>query len=186
MIISTVSQGKDVPPQELFRYNYGRFLVNEDYEQAKRYSTFDIDALCQMVAALPTVQSPIVKIDKREGGYNKALMMAAENGREVIAKIPCGNIVPREYGTASEVAVLQFGMAGLPHPRPSIDMRVSESSLAQSRIHSIGMECRSVKSRALGVRCVGKESRAAAHPCLGYGVRVRPGAVDSRLCPARK
>ncbi|CAL5873045.1 uncharacterized protein PFLUO_LOCUS7314 [Penicillium psychrofluorescens] len=102
------AHGKDIPPQELFRYNHGRFLVNEDYEQAKRYSTFDIDALCQMVAALATVRSPIVKIDKREGGYNKALMMTAENGREVIAKIPCGNIVPREYGTASEVAVLQF------------------------------------------------------------------------------
>ncbi|KAJ5811266.1 hypothetical protein N7474_007567 [Penicillium riverlandense] len=114
MIISTVSKGKDVPPQELFRYNYGRFLVNEDYEQAKRYSTFDIDALCQMVAALPTVQSPIIKIDKREGGYNKALMMTAENGGEVIAKIPCGNIVPREYGTASEVAVLQFARSRTP------------------------------------------------------------------------
>lgn len=95
MIISPVSKGKEVPRQEPFRYNYGRFLVNENYEQAKRYSTFDIDALCQVVAALPTMQSPIIKINKKEGGYNKALIMTAENGRQVIAKIPCGNIVPR-------------------------------------------------------------------------------------------
>lgn len=84
--------------------------MNEEYELAKRHATFDIDALCQMVSALPAVGAPIVKINKKEGGYNKALLMTAENGRTVIAKIPCPNIVPREYGTASEVAVLQFGM----------------------------------------------------------------------------
>lgn len=81
--------------------------MNEEYELAKRYSPFDIDALCQLVSSI--IDSPITKIDKREGGYNKALLMTGESGHKVIAKIPCPNIVPHEYGTASEVAVLKFG-----------------------------------------------------------------------------
>ncbi|KAJ5102422.1 hypothetical protein NUU61_004644 [Penicillium alfredii] len=108
LTIQAHGAGKEVGPEELFRYSYGRFLVNEEYELAKRYSTFDISALCQMVSSLPAVRSPIVKIDKREGGYNKALLMTAESGHTVITKLPCPNIVPREYGTASEVAVLKF------------------------------------------------------------------------------
>jgi hypothetical protein len=102
--------GKPATEEELFRYNKGRFLVNEGYELAKRYSPFDIRKLCRMVSALPRVAgSPITRIEKKEGGYNKALMMTAENGTKILAKIPCRNIVPRWYGTASEVAVLEFG-----------------------------------------------------------------------------
>lgn len=99
--------GKDIPVDDLYRYTNGRFLVNEEYELAKRYSPFDIGALCQLVSSI--IDSPITKIDKREGGYNKALLMTGESGHTVIAKIPCPNIVPHEYGTASEVAVLKFG-----------------------------------------------------------------------------
>ena len=76
---------------------------------AKRYSPFDIGALCNLVSWLPSVGSPIVEIEKKEGGFNKALLMKAESGRALLAKIPCRNIVPRQYGTASEVAVLKLG-----------------------------------------------------------------------------
>lgn len=102
--------GKPATAKDLFGYSKGRFLVNEGYERAKRYSPFDIRELCRMVSALPRVAgSPITRIEKKEGGYNKALLMTAENGTNILAKIPCRNIVPRWYGTASEVAVLDFG-----------------------------------------------------------------------------
>lgn len=107
--------GKQVSDDHIHRYNTGRFIVNEQYELAKRYSPFDIDALCGIVSALPSVGAPIRRVEKKEGGYNKALLMTAENGRTVIAKVPCRNIVPRQYGTASEVAVLQFGMQCSPN-----------------------------------------------------------------------
>ncbi|KAM0091445.1 hypothetical protein ACP6JD_005184 [Aspergillus fumigatus] len=101
--------GKPATEKDLFGYSKGRFLVNEGYERAKRYSPFDIRELCRMVSALPRVAgSPITRIEKKEGGYNKALLMTAENGTNILAKIPCRNIVPRWYGTASEVAVLDF------------------------------------------------------------------------------
>lgn len=77
---------------------------------AKRYAAFNVPALCDLVSSLPQINSPIVRIEKKEGGYNKALLLTAENKRTVIAKIPCSKIVPPEYGTASEVAVLNIGM----------------------------------------------------------------------------
>ena len=76
---------------------------------AKRYVKFDVDALCSLVSSLPSVSSPIFKIDKMEGGFNKAMLMTAENGKEIIAKIPCPNIVPAVFSTASEAAVLDYG-----------------------------------------------------------------------------
>lgn len=60
------------------------------------------------------MSSPIVAVDKKEGGYNKALIMTGENGRQLVAKIPSPSIVPKMYGTASEVAVLDLGMSALP------------------------------------------------------------------------
>ncbi|KAL2001051.1 hypothetical protein VTN02DRAFT_2310 [Thermoascus thermophilus] len=106
--ISITSRGEPIPAEDLFKYTNGRFLVNEQHEKSKRYAKFDVDALSKLVSSIPAVSSPISKIDKKEGGFNKALLMTAENGKQVIAKIPCPNMIPPEYATASEVAVLEF------------------------------------------------------------------------------
>ena len=53
--------------------------------------------------------SPVCHIDKMEGGFNKALLMKLENGKEVIVKIPCAIAGPPVRSTASEVAVLEYG-----------------------------------------------------------------------------
>ena len=55
--------------------------------------------------------SRIATVDKMEGGLSKALLMKKENGREVIAKIPCRIAGPARLTTASEVGVLQYGMS---------------------------------------------------------------------------
>lgn len=101
--------GEQISKEQLFQYSNGRFLVNEKYELEKRYSPFNVDALCHRVSSLPSVESPITKINKKEGGYNKAMLITAENGRTILSKIPCRSIVPHQYGTASEVAVLKLG-----------------------------------------------------------------------------
>ena len=72
----------------------------------RRYSPFDFNGLCG-ISSLPSVASPISRVQK-QGGYNKALLMTAENGRTVLAK---SLIVPRHYATASEVAILAFGIS---------------------------------------------------------------------------
>ncbi|KAE8348917.1 kinase-like domain-containing protein [Aspergillus coremiiformis] len=106
--ISLTCRGEPIQTEQLFEYTNGRFLVNEKHEKSKRYAKFDLYALCKLVSSLPSISSPISKIDKMEGGFNKALVMTAENGKEVIAKIPCPSVVPSMYSTASEVAVLEY------------------------------------------------------------------------------
>lgn len=101
--------GEPINREALFEYTNGRFLVNEKRETARRYARFDVDALCRVVASIPAISSPICKIDKMEGGFNKALLMTAENQKQVIAKIPCPSVVPPGYCTASEVALLEYG-----------------------------------------------------------------------------
>ncbi|KAJ9388316.1 hypothetical protein DTO063F5_2647 [Paecilomyces variotii] len=106
--ISITCQGEPIRREQLFEYTNGRFLVNEARERARRYAEFNVDALCSLVSSLPSISSPISKIDKMEGGFNKALLMTAENGKEVIAKIPLSQIVPPKYVTESEAATLDF------------------------------------------------------------------------------
>ena len=86
-------------------------MVNEKREKAKRYAKFDVDALCNIVASIPDISSPICKIEKLEGGFDKALLMTAQNQKQVVAKVPCPNVVPPVYCTASEVALLEYGNA---------------------------------------------------------------------------
>lgn len=82
---------------------------------SERYAKFDLDALCALVSALPHVSSPISRIDKMEGGFNKVLLMTAENGKEVIAKLPCPRVVPPQHSTASEAAVMAYGIVDFLH-----------------------------------------------------------------------
>ena len=69
--------------------------------------------LCDVVASVTTNGSPVCKIDKMEGGFSKALLITTEDGVEVIAKIPCPNAGRAMYSTASEAAVLQYGVESL-------------------------------------------------------------------------
>lgn len=84
-------------------------MINEKHQYAKRYVRFDIDRLCELVTSVAgDGDSPVLKIDKMEGGFHKALLMTLENGREIIAKIPCPNAGIPALSTASEAAVLEY------------------------------------------------------------------------------
>jgi len=85
-------------------------LINEKQQLAQRYVKFDVDKLCQRAASLFGPSTVCSRIDKIEGSFNKALLLTMEDGREVVAKIPCPNAGPPYYTTASEVATLEFGM----------------------------------------------------------------------------
>jgi hypothetical protein len=100
---------RGVNADELFQYSSGRWLINEKSQLAQRYVKFDVDQLCKRVSFL-FGETPVLRIDKMEGNFNKALLLTMRGGREVIAKIPCPNAGPPHYTTASEVATLEFGM----------------------------------------------------------------------------
>ncbi|PTU25261.1 hypothetical protein P175DRAFT_0528800 [Aspergillus ochraceoroseus IBT 24754] len=69
---------------DLFRYTSGRWLVDEKHQLPQRFVKFNVENLCYQASSL------------------------FDNGREVIAKIPCPNVGTPSLTTASEVATLNF------------------------------------------------------------------------------
>ncbi|PWY67606.1 phosphotransferase enzyme family protein [Aspergillus sclerotioniger CBS 115572] len=103
-----IRSGKSIGRDELVAYTNGHFLVDEQRQLDRRYMNFDLDALCDVAAAVGDGSSPIITIEKMEGGFSKALLMTKKNGVEVIAKIPCHIAGPASLTTASEVGVLEY------------------------------------------------------------------------------
>ncbi|EEP82215.1 predicted protein [Uncinocarpus reesii 1704] len=132
--ISITSRGKLIHPDELFAYTNGHFLVDEPRQLARRYVSFNLDALCSIAAGAGGVSSPITAIEKMEGGFSKAFLMRKQNGEEVIAKIPCRNAGPSVLTTASEVAVLEYVRHHTSIPVPRVFCWDSDSS------NSVGVE----------------------------------------------
>lgn len=102
--------GTPISADQLFNYSNGRFLVNERYELSRRHVTFNVDNLCALVSSLPSVLAPVSRIDKQEGGFNKALIVTTANGKQLVVKIPFPALVPARYSVESEVATLKFGI----------------------------------------------------------------------------
>lgn len=84
--------------------------MREKQQRDCRYVRFDVEALCQIAASTGFSTSPVREVEKLEGGFSKALRLRKEDGTELIAKIPCPNAGLVTYTTASEVAVLEYGM----------------------------------------------------------------------------
>ncbi|KAK6832009.1 hypothetical protein RU639_002651 [Aspergillus parasiticus] len=63
-----------------------------------------------------------------EGAFNKVMLMTAENGKEIVAKMPFPRIVTMEYSTASEVAVLNYVRAHTAVPVPNVIAWSSDAS----------------------------------------------------------
>jgi len=77
---------------------------------SRRYVKFNVEELCELVTSLAgNNESKVCKINKMEGGFNKALLVTLDTGIEVVAKIPCSNAGRAVYNTASEAAVLEYG-----------------------------------------------------------------------------
>ena len=102
--------GLPISEDELFQYSNGRFLVDEKNQILKRRVNFDVQKLCDVVRTVTKDGAQVSKIDKMEGGFSKALLITTEGGAEVVAKIPCPNAGRAMYSTASEAAVLQYGV----------------------------------------------------------------------------
>ena len=85
-------------------------MAREKEQHDRRYVKFDLEALCEIAASTSPSVSPVREVEKLEGGYSKALCIRKEDGTELVAKIPCPNAGPARYTTASEVAVLKYGM----------------------------------------------------------------------------
>ncbi|KAL4908574.1 hypothetical protein BDW74DRAFT_188511 [Aspergillus multicolor] len=106
--LSILCRGKPISREELFRYTNGRFFVSQEYQLERRYRKFNLDALCDVAAAVGQSTSPIKTVEKFEGGFSKALLMTKEGGEEAVAKIPCRIAGPAFFTTAAEVGILEY------------------------------------------------------------------------------
>lgn len=91
--------------------------MDEKQQLLKRRGNFDVRKLCDVVASLTKNGASVWKIDKRERGFSKALLMTTDNNIEVVAKIPCPHAGRAKFSTASEAAVLQYGVVSFPLAR---------------------------------------------------------------------
>ncbi|KAE8371102.1 kinase-like domain-containing protein [Aspergillus bertholletiae] len=80
----------------------------------------EIDQL-QRIAGEAVQQDYCPDITKfAEGGFNRVFLLRANNGREVIARIPTSTAGPPHYTTASEMATMNFLRAVLKLPVPEV------------------------------------------------------------------
>ncbi|KAF5319397.1 hypothetical protein D9619_008868 [Psilocybe cf. subviscida] len=91
-----------------FRYTSGRWLHDQDRNEALRYQSFNIDALKEEISQ-STGASSVVDMSKLgEGRFNKAFRVQLSDGRTVVARIPTPIAGPQHLVTASEVATMTF------------------------------------------------------------------------------
>ncbi|KAG2347161.1 hypothetical protein BDR05DRAFT_958638 [Suillus weaverae] len=104
--------------ENLFRYTSGRWLYNESQQMAQRYIKFDVAALHRVIATV--CASPVVSMEKKEGLFNKTLMVTLANGKKVAARIKNPIAGPDHLMTSSEVATMDFVRHNLAIPVPKI------------------------------------------------------------------
>ncbi|KAI4263399.1 MAG: hypothetical protein L6R42_001448 [Xanthoria sp. 1 TBL-2021] len=117
--ISISCRGAEISERDLFDYTNGRFLNDEKHQLSKRRVEFNLSNLCNEAVSVAN-GSPVRKIEKMEGGFSKALVITMENGKEVVAKLPCPNAGRAMYSTASEAAVLQYVSTRTQVPVPKL------------------------------------------------------------------
>ncbi|KAE8377771.1 kinase-like protein [Aspergillus bertholletiae] len=133
----------------LFKNTSRRWIYNEVERLKERYVKFDPIEL-QRVAGKAMQQDQYPSIVKfAEGGFNKVFLLKANDGREVIARIPSPIAGPPRYATASEVATLNFLriILGLPVPKilaysTSSNNPVGAEYIIMERVHGESLASR--------------------------------------------
>jgi hypothetical protein len=109
----SLSRHQTAISDDVFQYNGGRFIYDESENIRQRSQRFDIHALID--AAATATGSACIEIRRlQDGTYNRALLLAMEDGSEVVAKIPNPNSGRAHFTIASEVATMDFVSSTLP------------------------------------------------------------------------
>lgn len=94
--------------QEFYSFSSGRFVYDEKEQVTQRETQFDANELAR-IAAEAIGSKECVEFQKyTDGLYNKVFVLTMDDGKEVIAKIPCSNAGLPHFTTASEVATMDF------------------------------------------------------------------------------
>ncbi|KAG6318323.1 hypothetical protein E4U22_005507 [Claviceps purpurea] len=111
----------DAPePAELFNFTDGRFVKDEEHELAKRHREFNITELARRAARVMNADRCLSIKKLPDGQYNRVLLLALDNGKEVVAKIPNPNAGQPHFTVASEVATMKFAREVLNTDLPEV------------------------------------------------------------------
>ncbi|PGG98148.1 hypothetical protein AJ79_08971 [Helicocarpus griseus UAMH5409] len=111
--IATASQ------ENLFCYNTGRWLYDEQRQLNRRYVKFNVPGLCKTASDVLGVRcTQLAKLP--EGLYNKVFSLKSDTGEELLARIPNPNAGSAGVVIASEVATLDFLRNVLDIPVPEV------------------------------------------------------------------
>ncbi|KAF2673621.1 hypothetical protein BT63DRAFT_467179 [Microthyrium microscopicum] len=109
---------------DFYQYTSGRWLrvpvfYNETLRQKERFLAFNVLGLQDIAAkAIGKSASDVVSFRKlAEGGFNRIFVIGMNDGREVIARLPCSIALPSRLTVASEAATIMFLRShGVPVP----------------------------------------------------------------------
>ncbi|GAB7356586.1 hypothetical protein MBLNU459_g7316t2 [Dothideomycetes sp. NU459] len=146
---SSGSQGRalaiDDDIETLSRYSSGRWLWNDDLQQACRRLKFDVAELAKIAASAANSKS-CVRVGKlSEGSFNKAFLLTMDDGKEVIAKLPNPNAGYEHFTTASEVATMDYARNVLGIPAPQVYSWSSSTNNTVGAEYIIMEKCRGVE-----------------------------------------
>ncbi|KAL8708512.1 MAG: hypothetical protein Q9225_007589 [Loekoesia sp. 1 TL-2023] len=123
-----------------FQYTSGRWVFNEAKQLACRYVKLDMNELAR-VAVQSIGSRSCRKVEKfAEGQSNKIFLIATEEGKEVVVKVPQPNAGRPHFTTASEVATMDYARNILGLPVPKIYAWNSKASMTAVGAEYIIME----------------------------------------------
>ncbi|SMR53071.1 unnamed protein product [Zymoseptoria tritici ST99CH_3D1] len=104
---------------DFYSFTRARFVQNEKAEMSSRRVTFNVSELANVAAS--SVGASCVGIERLpDGMHNRALLLTMDNGKQVVAKLPCPNAGQSHFTTASEVATMEFMRTRLNTPVPEV------------------------------------------------------------------
>ncbi|TPX20163.1 hypothetical protein DIZ76_016051 [Coccidioides immitis] len=106
--------------ESLFAYTAGRWLHLDRQQREARYLQFNFQRLCEKVLSLCPSATSIESCQKLEGGFSRAFVITANDGRRVVAKFPTSVAGPATHVTNSEVATISYLQQKTKIPIPAI------------------------------------------------------------------
>ncbi|PBK95970.1 hypothetical protein ARMGADRAFT_924773 [Armillaria gallica] len=98
----------------------GQWLWNDALQRSIRRVNFQAEAL-QKIASSAVGAQRCIRFERiAQGPYNKIFLLEFDNGREVIARIPCALVGNVHLSTASEVATIEHVRDVIGHPTPRV------------------------------------------------------------------
>ncbi|KIM44356.1 hypothetical protein M413DRAFT_379687 [Hebeloma cylindrosporum] len=93
---------------ENFHASRGRWFWNNDINRKIRYTPFNIEGLQGVATQVASAQRCTSMVRIGEGSLNKVFLLQFDNGKEMLARIPCPVVGNLPLSTASEAATMEY------------------------------------------------------------------------------